>query len=406
MTRGIRTLLFSSLYPSSVRPGHGIFVETRLRELLGSGAVESRVLAPVPWFFSTDARYGAYALLARTPRHEVHNGIEVQHPRYLLPPKVGMTIAPLCMALASAPYVKQLIRDGFDFDLIDAHYFYPDGVAAALLATWFRKPFVVTARGSDLNLIAGYRVPRSLIRWAARRSQGSIGVSQRLVDVLSELGVPPQNRHMLRNGVDLKRFRPLPCEPVRRELGLGGAPVLISVGHLIEIKGHHLAIDALAQLLPDWPGARLVVVGDGPQRSALVAQAVRLGLQNQVHFAGAVANTELLRWYSAADVLILASSREGWANVLLEAMACGTPVVATDVGAAAEVITSDAVGRLVVERDAPHIAGAVASLLRAGPQRAGVRAHAEGFSWLATTEAQLGLFKRIVATTAGQGAAA
>lgn len=406
MTRGIRTLLFSSLYPSSVRPGHGIFVETRLRELLGSGAVESRVLAPVPWFFSTNARYGAHALLARTPRREVHNGIEVQHPRYPLPPKVGMTIAPLSMALASVPAVRQLIRDGFDFDLIDAHYFYPDGVAAALLATWFGKPFVVTARGSDLNLIAGYRVPRKLIRWAAQRAQGSIGVSQGLVDVLSKLGVPPESRHMFRNGVDLDRFRPLPCELARRELGLCGAPVLISVGNLVENKGHHLAIDALAQLLPDWPGARLVVVGDGLQRNALVAQVARLGLQARVQFTGPIANTELFRWYSAADVLILASSREGWANVVLEAMACGTPVVATQVGAAAEVITSDAVGRLVVERDGPHIAGAVASLLRAGPQRARVRAHAEGFSWRATTEAQLGLFRRIVASAAGQGVAA
>ena len=120
----IRTLLFSSLYPSSVRPGHGIFVETRLRELLGSGRVCTRVVAPVPWFFSTHPRFGTYARMARTPRHEVFRGVDVSHPRYFLPPKVGMTIAPLSLAMGALPALRRLQRDGFDFDLIDACLLY------------------------------------------------------------------------------------------------------------------------------------------------------------------------------------------------------------------------------------------------------------------------------------------
>ncbi|WP_201744886.1 hypothetical protein, partial [Escherichia coli] len=120
-------LSFSTLYPSSVRPTHGIFVETRLRELLKSGRVESRVVAPVPWFPSTQPRWGEYAKFAATPAREQRNGIDVLHPRYLLAPKVGMSSAPLTLALGARAALRQLIDEGFDFDLIDAHYYYPDG---------------------------------------------------------------------------------------------------------------------------------------------------------------------------------------------------------------------------------------------------------------------------------------
>ena len=125
-------LTFSTLYPSSVRPGHGIFVETRLRELVSSGEVEARVIAPVPWFFSTNPKYGEYARIARTPTRETRNEFDVQHPRYFLPSGIGMNIAPFTLAMGAIPAVKRLIDAGYDFDVIDAHYYYPDGVAAAI----------------------------------------------------------------------------------------------------------------------------------------------------------------------------------------------------------------------------------------------------------------------------------
>lgn len=394
-SRKIRLLTFSTLFPSSVRPGHGIFVETRLRELLGSGEVESRVVAPVPWFFSTDPRWGDYARMAATPRREVRNGLDVLHPRYPLIPKFGMTSAPLALAMAAAPALKRLIKEGFDFDVIDAHYYYPDGVAAALLAGWFNRPFTITARGSDLNLIPQYPLPRRMMQWAAAKAQGSIGVCSALVDVLRGWGVEEQRLHVMRNGVDLQRFRPLPQAQVRQELGLSGAPLLLSVGYLIERKGHHISIEALAELLPSHPDARLLIIGEGEERPRLLALAKRLGVEARVTLTGAIPNTELLRWYSAADVLILASSREGWANVLLEAMACGTPVVATRIWGTPEVVSSDKVGRLVTERTGKAFASEILRLLGAGINRNRVRNYAECFSWQATTDAQLALFSRL-----------
>lgn len=392
LQRPIRTLLFSTLFPSAARPTHGVFVETRLRELLKLGGIETRVVAPVPWFPSTSPRFGSWARMAATPAFEERGGVPVWHPRYLLPPSVGMNIAPLVLALGARSTVARLLREGFDFDVIDAHYFYPDGVAAALLARWFNKPFTVTARGTDISLIPQYPLPRKMIRWAAAQASASIGVCAALADALLALGVAPERVQVMRNGVDLDRFSPLDREACRRELGLPiTGPVLLAVGHLIEVKGQHLAIEAL-QALPD---AHLVMVGDGPQREALRQQAADLGVSARVTFAGSRPNTELASWYSAADLLILASSREGWANVLLESMACGTPVVATRVWGTPEVVQQDAAGVLIDERSAAGVTAGVKQLLAAMPRRAEVRAYAEGFGWAPTSQAQLALFRQI-----------
>lgn len=392
----IRVLLFSTLYPSAERPMHGIFVETRLRELLKLDGAQARVVAPVPWFPSTAERFGDYARWARTQWREERHGIDVLHPRYLSLPKVGMTVAPLLLALGARAAISKIREDGFDFDLIDAHYYYPDGVAAALLARWFGRPFCVTARGTDLNLIPQFRAPRAMIAWAARCADASIGVCGALMDVLRAWpGIDASRLHVFRNGVDLERFKPWPQAQVRAELGISERATLLSVGHLIERKGHDHAIAALACLRAQGHDTQLLIVGEGELRAQLQAQAKTLAVEPYVRLVGPVPNAELARWYSAADVLVLASSREGWANVLLEAMACGTPVAATDIWGTPEVVTSDAVGLLVKERSGGAFAHAIARMLAQPPDRVAVRRYAEGFSWHETSRRQMELFRRL-----------
>ena len=389
----VKILLFSSLYPSEVRPIHGIFVETRLRELLKTGEVQAKVVAPVPWFPSTAERFGAYAKFAATPRVEQRNGVEVHHPRYVLLPKVGMSMAPYAMALGALATMRRLQREGFDFDLIDAHYYYPDGVAASLLSKWLGKPFVVTARGSDLNLISQYAIPRKLILQAADRAAASIGVCQALMTKLADLGGSQSKLNVLRNGVDLERFVPEDRREARKRLGL--APegrYLLTVGHLVELKGQHIAIEALAQL----PGVSLLIAGTGVEQGALKALAQRLGVADRVHWAGVVPQNELKWWYSAADALALCSSREGWPNVLLEAMACGTPVLSTNVSGTPDMVNTPAAGVLMERRDAAALIAAWKQLQAHQPTREATRAHAETFSWDATTQGQLRLFRRVV----------
>lgn len=405
----VKTLLFSTLYPSSARPLHGVFVETRLRELLARGGVATKVVAPVPWFPSTDPRHGKYAAMAATPQREVHNGMDVLHPRYVVIPKVGMNVTPFFLALSARAALKKLQHEGFDFDLIDAHYYYPDGVAAAMLGLWFNKPVAITARGTDVNLIPEHAIPRRLIRWASQRARASIGVSAALVDRMRSLGMAADRLHVMRNGVDTQRFQIQPQHEARRSLGIQPGPVLLTVGNLHEHKGQRLAVQALLQVRQHLPLAQLYVVGEGPDREPLVREAAALGVANAVHLVGSVPNTKLSSWYSAADVLLLPSSREGWPNVLLESMACGTPVVATRVGGVPEIVLTPLVGRVVQERTAPAFAHAVLDVLAqqeaalnqpAGlPEQArqAVRNYAQTFSWDRTSEDQLTLFNALAA---------
>lgn len=387
----MKIVTFSTLFPNSVKPSHGIFVETRLRQLVASGEVRSRVVAPVPWFpFSAD-RFGQYGQFARVPASENRFGLQVEHPRFPLIPKVGMNLSPTLLAHSAKRTLTRMVDEGYDFDLIDAHYFYPDGVAAVKLARYFNKPVVITARGSDVSLIPQHIVPRKMIQWAAANADGIITVCNALKTELVELGVDAAKITPLRNGVDLDRFHPDDRTALREAIGLSGF-TLLSVGHLVPVKGHDLAIGALPML----PGVALLLAGDGVERGRLEALVRQLGVADRVRFLGVVPQAELPRYYCAADALVLASSREGWANVLLEAMACGTPVVASKVWGTPEVVAAPAAGVLMQERSAQGVADGVNALRASNPDRTATRRYAEGFSWEATTAGQVALFSAII----------
>lgn len=388
----IKLLTFSSLYPSSVMPSHGIFVETRLRHLLASQKVESRVVAPVPWFPSRNPCFGEYARYAAVPAAERRNGIEVEHPRFVVLPKVGMTLAPYALARTGLAAARRLIAGGYDFDLIDAHYFYPDGVAAVMLGATLGKPVVITARGTDINLVPRHALPRRMILNAARSSAAMITVCAALKDELVALGADAAKVTVLRNGVDLVLFHPEDRPAARAAFGMSRFSIA-SVGHLIERKGHELVIEALAHL----PDAQLYIAGAGPEEASLRALALRLNLGARVTFLGALPQDRLRTLYSGVDCLVLASSREGWANVLLEAMACGTPVVASNVWGTPEVVAAPEAGVLMRERTGRGVADAVTALRGALPAHGATRHYAERFSWNETTEGQLRLFERVLA---------
>ena len=386
----MRILTFSTLYPSAARPTHGIFVETRLRKLVESGAVSARVVAPSPWFPFTSDKFGDYSLFAHVPRAETRNGLRIDHPRYPLLPKIGMSWAPLALFAAVLPLLRRQIHDGHDFDLIDAHYFYPDGIAAVLLGRALNRPVVVTARGSDLDLISTYAVPRRWIRWAAGRAAGLITVSTGLRRRLEVLGTASQCVRVLRNGVDLELFRPIDRAAARRSLGFT-RPTLLAVGNLVPLKRHSLIVEALVNL----EDVDLVIVGEGPEQPRIKALARRLGFGNRVHLLGRKPQESLPVLYSAADLLVHPSSREGWPNVLLESMACGTPVVAANFDGVGDIIAAPEAGQILVEATPHCLADTVRGLLAAPPARAATRRYAEGFDWQSTSDGQIELFQRL-----------
>jgi len=384
-------LTATTLYPNAAKPAHGAFVATRLDKLVASREVSAEVLAPVPWLPPL-LRYPRAGRLDLVPRVASRGALTVWHPRYIVIPKIGMTLAPATLFRAMREVLSALLARGRSYDLIDAHYFYPDGVAAVRLGREFGIPVVVTARGTDISLIPDYAGPRRMILDAAANADGLVTVCRALKDRLVELGVAANRIVVLRNGVDLLLFSPGDRQAERRALGLKHR-TLGSVGSLIERKGHHHVIGALPQL----PDTDLIIVGDGPERASLERLAASLNVTDRVRFLGELDQTSLAKVYRALDALVLASSREGWANVLLEAMACGTPVAATAVWGTPEVVADPAAGVLIDGIDVNSVTRAVQRLFADLPDRNATRKYAEQFDWGATTQGQLKLFREVLA---------
>jgi glycosyltransferase involved in cell wall biosynthesis len=305
-----------------------------------------------------------------------------------------MYVQPFAMAIAAARAARQIARAGFVPDVVDAHYFYPDGIAAALVARRLRKPLVITARGSDVNLLGQIAWPRRLIRWAAGQAQCIVTVSAALAETLHSLGVDGNKISVVRNGVDADRFAPVDRAQARQRLGLADdVPLIVSIGNLVPEKGHDLVIDALVHV----PDARLLVVGDGPQRDRLLRRIDAQRLGSRAMLLPAMAQQELCWIYGAADVVALASIREGLPNVLLEALACGTRVVAMRVGGVPEIVTEPVAGRLVEDRSAVAFARSLCDILGSRPTAAQTRAFAARFDWSATARGHVAALERAIA---------
>jgi teichuronic acid biosynthesis glycosyltransferase TuaC len=379
----VRLLTFTNLYPSQASPRHGIFVEQRLRRLVASNRVRTRVVVPVarrPWELGS----------ARSEPAERH-GIPV---RYCSFPVVrGLTTAfhPRIMARCARSAVEAFRAETGDFDLIDGHFLYPDGVGAVHLGEALGKPVVLTARGSDVNTALGEKIAGRSIRWAADRAVAIIAVSAALRDAMVRQGLPAERITVVRNGVDRELFRPGDRAQLRAELGFT-APTLLSVGNLVPEKGHELALAVLSRI----DGAELVVIGSGPLRSRLVALASELGVAARVKWLPPLAQQSLARYYGAADLTILTSTREGMPNVLLESLACGTPVVATAVGGAVEIVTEPVAGQLVHSRSPEVFAAACREVLATPPREAAVRAFSERFGWEQPVATQISLLESLV----------
>jgi glycosyltransferase involved in cell wall biosynthesis len=371
----MKVLVLSSLYPNDVMRRHGIFIEHRIAHTVKPGD-EFRVMAPVPWFPFKSERFGAYADYAKSPRHAERRGIEIDYPRYPTIPRVGMTAAPFLMAAALVGRIAKL-RKTFDFDVIDSYYLYPDGVAAAMLARIFDRPFLMSALGTDVSLIPNWWLQKKMILDAVAASAATTCVAAALRTALVDMGASPDEVCVVEHGVDLELFRPpVDREATRAKLGFDG-PTVISVGHLIDRKGHDFAIRAIATL----PGVRLVIAGDGPRDADLRALADKLGVSDRVRFLGHVDQHQLPDLYGAADVTASCSDREGIANVLLESLACGTPLVATPVWGSPEVLRVPEAGVLTADRSDEAIRAGIAQLLANLPDRAATRRYGERYNW-------------------------
>lgn len=383
----MRVLVLSSVFPNSKQPTLGLFVRHRISRL--AKRCDIVVLAPIPWFPMNRWLRGDRDAV---PHVENQAGLCVYHPRFFSLPRFGKCLDGILYFLSLIRFVARLRRT-FPFEVIDAHFAFPDGLAATLLAKVFGCPVVVTLRGSIVRL-SDYRFHRPQLRWALRQADRVTAVSESLKTVAVRLGTPAGRVRVIPNGVDPTVFSPMVQGEARRLRGLPEkARILLTVAGVYEGKGQHTVIEMLPALVARYPGALYVMVGN-PRPGEIYQRRLqgvirKLGLDRHVLFAGPRPQAELRSWFSAADVSVLATKSEGWPNVLLESLACGTPAVATDVGGTSEIVRHGQDGFLVPYGDPAALRDALLLAIGQPWDRSAIARHAQRFDWTESVEQAL-----------------
>lgn len=387
-------LALSTLYPNPVNPRFGTFVARSMEALAKRGDWRVTLVNPIGL---PPLALGRYRPLADLPAVSVEGGITIHRPRFTLIPRIGARRNAAAIAAAVLPLAKRIHAET-PVDVIDAQFFFPDGPAAAQIAGALGLPLSIKARGSDITLWGKEGFARRQMLDAAAAATGLLAVSEDLAGQMAALGMDRGKITVHYTGLDRDRFRPFDHPQLRRQLSeeLGfalpdKAPLLACVGALIERKGQAIAIAALKAI----PEARLILIGKGEDEARLRALAASEGLAERVYFAGSIDHDLLPLILSASDAMVLPTVSEGLANAWVEALACGTPVVTSDVGGARELINSDTAGRLV-PRTPEAVAAAVNDIHAAPPPREVVAALTESFSWDANAAALAAHYERLV----------
>ncbi len=384
----MRILTLSTLFPAANRPNFGIFVERQTRALSEVRDFAVTVVNPVgtaPWPLSLVASQADLKTLA----DESWGGLEVYRPPFTAIPVIGGSRNPAAISRAALPLLRQLHRET-PFDLIDAEFFFPDGPAAMRLSDALGIPFTVKARGADIHYWGRQRGCAAQILDAANKAAGLLAVSSALKADMVAMGMDANKIRVHYTGLDQTRFTPRDRAEEKANHSLTG-PVILSVGALIPRKNHDLVIQALA----DIPGATLLLAGQGESQGALRALADTSGVADRVRFLGSVPHDDLPSLFAAADIMALVSSSEGLANAWVEALACGTPIIASDVGGIRELITNDAAGRIVAQEPAA-IAQAARDLLANPPRKEDVADNVRAFSWAENARQLADFFRSVV----------
>lgn len=388
--RALRVLVLSSTFPSKVHPIHGVFVKERVKHVAQLPGVDVRVVSPVPYFPPIKAFERWYAF-SQIPTRETIDGLDATRPRYVLLPKIGgyfgsQAIGPAYRKAADSLRIK------FDFDLIDAHFIYPDGAAAARVAQRLNKPLVITCRGEDILRIPELPFCGREVRFALRQANRLVALSDEIAEAIQRHGGDLDKIRVIPNGVDCEKFHPIDMQEARRLTGLPtDRTIIVSAGYRLERKGFHILIDAIPRIRERFPNVLVVIVGGvarwGQDYTLEIQNRIDAGgLGDHVLLAGPQPHEELARWYSAADVFALLTSREGSPNVLMEALACGAPAVATSVGGIPKVLSDSRLGLLMQNRTASCGADRIVQALSTHWDRDAIRAEMQARSWHRTAD--------------------
>lgn len=393
-----RLLSIATLYPNAHLPRFGPFVARQMEALAARGDWEVNVINPIGM---PPVPMGRYKALAEAANSGMEGGVDVRRLRFNLIPGIGGRFNPAMIVRAVLPLAQKL-HAAQPFDLIDAQFFYPDGPAAATMAKALGLPFAIKARGADISHWGHKRYALAMMRKAAAQATGLLAVSEALAGDMAELGLPREKIFVHYTGLNRDVFQPMNRDEARRRMAeqFGvrlekGERLLSCVGALIARKGQHYVVRALKEL----PDTHLVLAGSGPDRASLASMTRELGLERRVHFIGNVDQASLRIVLSASAAMVLPSASEGLANAWVEALACGTPLVITNAGGAAELVRTPQAGR-IVSRHAAAIAKGVRDVLAAGYAQHDVAQQVAGFSWEANAAALAGYYEGLIAPSA------
>jgi teichuronic acid biosynthesis glycosyltransferase TuaC len=372
--RKLKVLVLSRSYPNNNFPLLGVWVENLVRH--SARLWDTKVVSPVP-YCPPLARGEYFDRFRKTERHRISEGVEVFYPRFLMPPGLRLHgIESITYYLAVVRLIDRL-RKSFDFDLIHAHFTFPDGCVAALLGKRYGVPAIITEQASWQPWMENFRLVRRQAVWAARRSVFHIAISNALRKSIATFTGDSTRLRIIPDGVDGSVFT-LPKNDVRPL-----SNQILFVGNIRPVKGVDVLIKAMQILARRRPDVKLVLVGESFYKNYRIEydrlrdMVSKLGLESQVEFVGKKSNAELVHYLQESALLVLPSRRETLGTVLLEALACGTPVVATRCGGPEDIVT-DEVGVLVPTEDPEALARGIEQVLdaRATYDPVVLRAHA------------------------------
>ena len=346
----MKILTLTTLFPNNQNPNHGIFTYNRVKALAALGH-EIEVVAPVPYFpfVKMFARFSRWHKCSQIHKAGNPGELKIYHPRYLAIPKIGYSLYGLLMYYSIFSSVAK-IKKSFDFEIIDGHYAYPDGLAVAMLAKKFNCPAVISALGSDVEWDGARNAPiRFWLKKTLEYTAGCIAVSSNLKEDMVALGRKPESIDVISNGVYPEQFPHISKEKARKDLGLPETgKIIISVGRIVFTKNFILLIQAIRNLTQ---GEKLYIIGEGSMRQSLQEKIDEYDLRERVQLIGALPNNQLWKWYNAADIFAFSSLSEGSPNVVYEALACGTPVVSSPLPGVRHLLEDGQKGILVADWD-------------------------------------------------------
>jgi len=375
----MKVLVITNLFPNRTAQHVAMFNKQQIVEL--ANHCDLKVIAPIAYFPLIKSLKESHSW-RDVPARDVIDGIEVFYPRYLVTPKIGRALYGFTFLSPVKKLVKEITK-GFNFDVIYGTWAYPDGFASALIAKSLDKPLVLKVHGTDINELAKSYLRGKLIKFALKEAKTVLAVSDALKQAVIGLGIPEEKVYLLPNGLDTDKFSPMPKLQQRGRVNLPkDNQVILFIGNLKPVKGLTYLLGAFNAIRKNnGNNIRLVLVGDGKQRQELEAKVASFGMEKDVSFMGMRPHAEVPLWLNASDVLCLPSLHEGMPNVVLEALACGIPVVATNVGGIPEIIEENANGFLVPPQDSKILAEKLKLALSKSWNTPKLRGCVEHLSW-------------------------